>query len=95
MINTLPAQEIKRRGGKAIELALKQGPVYIITNNVLSCIVLKEEEYARLVASSMPRKKKQKNNLLQWLLQRKPSQSKSREEIDARINEERDGLDRR
>ncbi len=90
-MNTLPAQEIKRRGVKAIELALKNGPVHIIKNNVPACVILTEAQYAYL---TMPRPQKiKKENLLQWLLQKKTLASKTREELDALLTTERDGWD--
>ncbi len=93
-MNTLPAQEIKRRGVKAIEIALKHGPVRIIKNNIPSCVVLKEEEYTMLVSRSEAQAQKKKKNVLQWLLQQKSlSQGKSREELDARLNAERSDWD--
>ena len=92
-MNTLPAQEIKQRGVKAIELALKNGPVHIIKNNVPACVVLTEAQYTHLTTSSPPQKT-ENNNLLQWLLQKKPSGNKTREELDALLTTERDEWDR-
>lgn len=75
-MNTLPAQEIKRRGVKAIELALKNGPVHIIKNNSPTCVVLTEAQYAQLTAITQHKKTK-KDNLVQWLLHKKASGDKS------------------
>ena len=86
-MNTLPAQEIKRRGVKAIELALKNGPVHIIKNNSPACVILTEAQYAYLTTSNP---QKTKNNLLQWLLHKKTLASKTREELDTLITTERD-----
>ncbi len=91
-MNTLAAQEIKRRGVKAIELALKQGPVHIIKNNTPTCVVLTEAEYIRLTSGFQHKKKDY--SLLQWLLQKKSSGSKSREELDTYLTAERDDWDR-
>lgn len=92
-MNTLPAQEIKRRGVKAIELALKNGPVHIIKNNSPACVVLTEAQYAHLTTHHQP-KTTGKNTLVQWLLQKKSSGSKSREELDEQLTAERDNWDR-
>lgn len=92
-MNTLPAQEIKRRGVKAIELALKNGPVHIIKNNSPSCVVLSESQYARLTTSHQSDTTK-RNTLVQWLLHKKSSGNKSREELDTQLSTERDNWDR-
>lgn len=92
-MNTLPAHEIKRRGVKAIELALKNGPVHIIKNNSPACVVLTESEYDRLTKSCQSNITKQ-NTLVQWLLHKKSSGCKSREELDAQLTTERDNWDR-
>lgn len=92
-MNTLPAQIIKQRGVKAIELALKDGPVHIIKNNSPSCVVLTEAQYAQLTTATKSQKS-QKVNLLQWLLHKKGSGSKSREELDDYLTSERNEWDR-
>ncbi len=92
-MNTLPAQEIKRRGVKAIELALKNGPVHIIKNNSPTCVVLTEAQYAHLTAHTQQTPKR-KNNLLQWLLHKKATGNKTREELDILLTAERDEWDR-
>jgi PHD/YefM family antitoxin component YafN of YafNO toxin-antitoxin module len=91
-MNTLPAQEIKRRGVKAIGLALKNGPVHIIKNNSPACVVLSEAQYANLTAQHRP-PETQKDTLLQWLLRRKASGGKIRKELDTLFTAERDEWD--
>ena len=94
-MNILPAQEIKRRGVKAIELALKHGPVHIFKNNTPSCVVLTEAQYALMTSKPSPPPKTTKTNILQWLLRDKPLIcSKTRKELDTRISTERDEWDR-
>ncbi len=51
-MNTLPATEIKRRGVAAIDEGIKKGPVHIIKNNHLKYVVLREEDYAKLLEKS-------------------------------------------
>jgi len=92
-MNTLPAQEIKRRGVKAIELALKNGPVHIIKNNTPTCVVLTESEYAKLSTPSKSDTVKQ-NTLTQWLLHKKSSGHKSKEQLDAQLTAERANWDK-
>jgi hypothetical protein len=92
-MNTLPAQEIKRRGVKAIELALKNGPVHIIKNNIPACVVLSEAQYAQ-ITKPHPIKQTRNNSLLQWIINKNPSGNKNRDELDSLLSTERDGWDR-
>ena len=50
-MNTVPAQEIKRRGIGAVDEILVKGPVHIIRNNQPQYVVLSEERYQELVAA--------------------------------------------
>ena len=50
-MNSIPAQDIKRRGISAVDEALREGPVHIIKNNRPSYVVLSEEAYAQLLES--------------------------------------------
>lgn len=72
---------------------LKNGPVHIIKNNSPACVVLSEAQYARLSAHRQSGTARQ-NTLVQWLLHKKCSGSKSREELDAQLTAERDTWDR-
>jgi PHD/YefM family antitoxin component YafN of YafNO toxin-antitoxin module len=49
-MNSIPAQEIKRRGISAIDEALRRGPVHIIKNNRPQYVVLSEERFEELMA---------------------------------------------
>lgn len=48
-MHSLSATEVKRRGVIALEEALKDGPVHIIKYNRPTCVVLSEEDYAKLI----------------------------------------------
>lgn len=48
-MNTVPAQEIKRRGMAAVDDALAQGPVHVVKNNRPQYVVLTEEGYRELL----------------------------------------------
>jgi PHD/YefM family antitoxin component YafN of YafNO toxin-antitoxin module len=48
-MNTLPAQEIKRRGISAVDELLAQGDVHIIRNNQAQYVVLSEARYQELL----------------------------------------------
>lgn len=48
-MNTIAAQDIKRRGITAVDEALKEGPVHVIKNNQPQYVVLSEERYRELL----------------------------------------------
>jgi len=50
-MNTVPAQEIKRRGISIVDEILKDGAVYVIKNNQPQYVVLTEDRYKELLAS--------------------------------------------
>ena len=51
-MNSIPAQEIKRRGMKALDDLLDKGDVHVIRNNKPEYVVLTEERYQALVAEA-------------------------------------------
>lgn len=79
-MNTIPAQEIKRRGISAVDELLRDGPVHVIRNNQPRYVVMSEEDYARLT---------ERRGL--WELVDRPARgSRSRKDIDAALRAERD-----
>ena len=48
-MNTIPAQEIKRRGIAAVDDLIAKGPVHIIRNNQPQYVVLSEDRYQELL----------------------------------------------
>lgn len=48
-MNTIPAQEIKRRGLAAIDDHIQNGAIHIIRNNRPQYVVLTEERYQNLL----------------------------------------------
>ena len=48
-MNSIPAQDIKRRGISAVDALLRDGPVHVIKNNRPSYVVLTEAAYAELL----------------------------------------------
>jgi len=50
-MNSIPAQEIKRRGISAVDEALRDGPVHIIKNNRPQYVILSEERFEELLAA--------------------------------------------
>lgn len=51
-MNTIPAQELKRRGIAAVDGLIEQGDVHVIRNNRPEYVVLTEERYKELVADA-------------------------------------------
>lgn len=51
-MNTIPAQEIKRRGIAAIDALIAQGDVHLIRNNRPEYVVLTEARYQEMVAEA-------------------------------------------
>jgi PHD/YefM family antitoxin component YafN of YafNO toxin-antitoxin module len=48
-MNTIAAQDIKRRGISAVDEALKKGPVHVVKNNQPQYVVLSEKRYRELI----------------------------------------------
>ncbi len=51
-MNTMPAQEIKRRGLAALDDVIARGDVHLIRNNRPEYVVLTEARYQELVAEA-------------------------------------------
>jgi PHD/YefM family antitoxin component YafN of YafNO toxin-antitoxin module len=51
-MNTIPAQELKRRGIAAVDSLIANGDVHVIRNNRPEYVVLSEARYQELVAEA-------------------------------------------
>ena len=51
-MNTIPAQEIKRRGIAAVDGLIAQGDVHVIRNNRPEYVVMTEARYQEMVAEA-------------------------------------------
>ena len=51
-MNSLPAQEIKRRGLAAVDDVIDNGDVHVIRNNQPQYVILSEARYQELVAEA-------------------------------------------
>jgi len=51
-MNTIPAQELKRRGIAAVDGLIAQGDVHVIRNNRPEYVVLTEARYQELVSEA-------------------------------------------
>lgn len=90
LMNSIPASEVKRRGVAALEEAVKKGPVHVIKNNRPTLVVLTEEEYVRLTGSAPGEKRKSPyTSVWDFLLNAPSAQTRTKEEIDAYLREER------
>lgn len=49
MLNTIPAQEIKRRGIAAVDDLIAKGPVHVIRNNKPQYVVMTQQRYEDLL----------------------------------------------
>lgn len=51
-MNTIPAQELKRRGIAAVDGLIESGDVLVIRNNRPEYVILSEERYRELLAEA-------------------------------------------
>ena len=51
-MNTIPAQELKRRGIAAVDGVIAQGDVHVIRNNRPEYVVMTETRYQEMVAEA-------------------------------------------
>jgi PHD/YefM family antitoxin component YafN of YafNO toxin-antitoxin module len=51
-MNTMPAQELKRRGIAAVDDLIAEGDVHVIRNNRPQYVVMSEERYQELLADA-------------------------------------------
>ena len=78
-MNSIPAQDIKRRGISALDELLKGGPGHVIKNTRPCYVVLTEADYARIV---------QRRDVVE-LLDRPTRATRSKKDIDAQLRAER------
>jgi prevent-host-death family protein len=87
MDNILTAAELKRRGMAAIEEGLRNGPVRLVKRNTPTAVVVTEADYRRLTgeaSATVPGM-----TAVQWLLSHPSLGTRSKQEIDAALREER------
>lgn len=87
-MNILTVAELKRRGMAAIEDGLRRGPVHIVKRNRPAAVVLSEDEYQRLAhgkVAALPGGM----TAVQWLLTQPATGKRSKVEIDAGLDAER------
>ena len=87
MDNILTVAELKRRGMAAIEEGLQRGPLRIVKRNRSAAVVLSEDDYRRLTGAQPMGVRGL--SALQWLLTQSASGSRSKEDIDRVLADER------
>ena len=87
MDNILTVAELKRRGMAAIEEGLQRGPLRIVKRNRAAAVVLSEDDYRRLTGVQPTGVRGL--SALQWLLTQSASGSRSKEDIDRVLADER------
>ncbi len=92
-MNSIPASEVKRRGVSALEEAVKKGPVHVIKNNRPILVVLTEAQFAELSAVREAALRSPRRTAIDYLRKRPHDGTRTREEIDASLREERESWD--
>jgi prevent-host-death family protein len=89
-LNVLRSAELKRRGIAAVEEALRAGPVHLLKRNRPAAVVLSADDYQRLQRSAA-QPDPAGPSCLEWLLELPAAAAgRSRDAIDADLNEQRD-----
>jgi PHD/YefM family antitoxin component YafN of YafNO toxin-antitoxin module len=91
-MNAIAANELKRHGILAVEQLLVNGPVHIIKRNQPVCVILTEAEYEKLTMATQTNTAVNKHTVMEWFAL-PPTGTTSKEEIDRRLNTERDSWD--
>lgn len=87
MDNILTVAELKRRGMAAIEEGLQRGPLRIVKRNRSAAVVLSEDDYRRLTGAQPMGVRGL--SALQWLLTQSASGTRSKDDIDRMLADER------
>lgn len=91
-MNAIAANELKRHGISAVEHLLANGPVHVIKRNQPVCVMLAEDEYEKLTKAAQANTSVQSHSVMEWFALA-ASGTNSKEEIDQRLNAERDSWD--
>lgn len=91
-MNAIPANELKRHGISAVEHLLANGPVHIIKRNQPVCVVLAEDDYEKLSRAAQANSSVASHTVLEWFAL-PVSGVATKEELDRRLNADRDSWD--
>jgi PHD/YefM family antitoxin component YafN of YafNO toxin-antitoxin module len=92
-MNAIAANDLKRHGISAVEQLLINGPVHIIKRNQPVCVVLAEDEYEKLIRAAQMNTSVQSHTVMEWFAL-PASGTTTKEEIDQRLNADRDSWDK-
>jgi PHD/YefM family antitoxin component YafN of YafNO toxin-antitoxin module len=92
-MNAIAANDLKRHGISAVEHLLANGPVHIIKRNQPVCVVLAEDEYEKLIKAAQTNTSVHSHTVMEWFAL-PASGTATKEEIDQRLNDERDSWDK-
>lgn len=93
-MNAIAANELKRHGISAVEQLLANGPVHIIKRNQPVCVVLAEDEYERLTRAAQANSSVHSHTVMEWFTL-PATGSATREDIDQRLDADRNSWDKR
>jgi PHD/YefM family antitoxin component YafN of YafNO toxin-antitoxin module len=86
--NTLTVAELKRRGLATIQEALLRGPVHILKRNRPAAVILSEADYETILSARRP--PIASGTALRWLLQELITGIRSKADLDAELQANRD-----
>ena len=92
-MNTIAANELKRHGINAIEKLIATGPVHVIKRNKPVCVVLTEDDYARLTRAAGGEASTRQLSVMEWL-SLPPLGEAEKAELDDRLSRERDAWEK-
>lgn len=92
-MNTIAANELKRHGINAIEKLITKGPVHVIKRNQPVCVVLTEDDYARLIQAAKGEPPAGPLSVMEWF-SLPPLGAAEKAELDDRLSRERDGWEK-
>ena len=88
-MNAIAANELKRHGILAVEHLLASGPVHVIKRNQPVCVILAEDEYEKLTRAAQANTSVHSHTVMEWFALH-ASGTSTKEQIDQRLNDERD-----
>lgn len=88
-MNAIPANALKRHGILAVEQLLANGPVHIIKRNQPVCVILAEADYEKLTKAAQANSSVHSHTVMEWFALPATGTS-TKEDIDQRLNNERD-----
>ncbi len=92
-MNAIAANDLKRHGISAVEHLLTNGPVHIIKRNQPVCVVLTEDDYEKLTRAAQANTSVHSHTVMEWFAL-PVAGTTTKEEIDQRLNADRDSWEK-